>query len=684
MGNNQSSGPPTDAKNRSVDIVHEGASGYTLTSPNEDRAVTVVTEGAGESVEMTTASGTVDAPVVARYEVTADGETVIGPSRLGLAFADDDPEAVSGYEVLDVDSTSIAEEWEPVWGEWETVTDAYNELTLALRERSDRGRRIDLVIRAYDEGIAVRYRLPGDSPSTVNVMAELTEFTVREDAKLYGSWHESEYQRLDPTNVRVADPHGDRVDRLESPVVVETPDAPWAAVAEANVDGYPRLTLVGRDGGPGLVSDVTEPVHVREDRDDRPADVKADDSEHTRVEPPFSTPWRAVLLGSSLADLRTSSVLVQNLNEPCRIDDTSWITPGLGLVARTTTTEGARRYVDRAAELGFTWLVWDGPEAYYDADQWDPEADATTTREGFDVPTIIDYADHRGVKIMFYLQHFYIQRNRDAILDRFAEWGVHGIKIGFVNVGPQEWTDWHRETVRMAAERGIHVDIHDQHRPDGFARTYPNLIAIEGGRGNEWADSYPPNGETPWGRPMAAHNVDLVLTRNLIGPFDYTYNYMPDGDLALTTTHAHKLAQSVVTFHPYTDAFRRDRSGRLVEMDDPAEKLAGLSFWHDLPTTWDDTHVLEARISELASVARRSGDDWYVGVITGENPHHLDISLDFLDPGREYEATIYEHNEDAETIDRVRTRARTVTRDDALTADVAAESGVAVRLFQVS
>lgn len=282
--------------------------------------------------------------------------------------------------------------------------------------------------------------------------------------------------------------------------------------------------------------------------------------------------------------------------------------------AQPSTADGIRA-VDFAARRHLQYILFD---AGWYGDQWASEAYAGRPIPDLDLETVIGYGAERDVGVFLYVNRVALENQLETILPIYKQWGVRGIKPGFVQVGPQDRTRFLRELVKAAARNELLVNIHDSYRPDGFSRTYPNLLTQEGVRGNEHM-------------PGARHNTILPFTRFIIGPADYTISY---GNARNGTSFAHQLALAVVFYSPLQVLFWTDDP--MGHINDPA-----VEFWDNTPTTWDDTRVIDGRIGEYVSIARRSGSEWFVGVITNDQRRSLDLPLDFLEPGREYAATVY-------------------------------------------
>ena len=232
--------------------------------------------------------------------------------------------------------------------------------------------------------------------------------------------------------------------------------------------------------------------------------------------------------------------------------------------------------------------------------------------------------------LIVYVDRRQIKKQRDILFPLYEKWGIKGVKIGFVDVGPQDETAWITETIQKAAEHHLMLNIHDGYRPTGLARTYPNLMTVEGIRGNEHM-------------PTPEHNCTLPFTRYIAGSADYTVCYY---DKRIKPSHAHQLAMAVVSFSPLQWIFWYDRPS--MYKNEPE-----IEFFRHVPTVWDDTKVVGGEIGQYATIARRSGEDWFIGTINGSEKRQLEIPLDFLAPGKSYIAHIYSDDDSATTRTKV-------------------------------
>jgi alpha-glucosidase len=346
---------------------------------------------------------------------------------------------------------------------------------------------------------------------------------------------------------------------------------------------------------------------------------------------------------------------ILNLNPPSKIADTSWIKPGKIMRVMTQTTSAAKANIDFAAKHKLQYILfdwkWYGPAFSFDSDA------TKVAIPDFDLPGIIAYGKERGVGVWLYVNQQALLAQSDTLFQTYRDWGVKGVKFGFVQVGSHRWTTWIEKAIQQAAAAHIMVNVHDDWRPTGEQRTWPNLVTAEGIRGNEEM-------------PDATHNTVLPFTRYLAGAADYTICYY---DPRIKTTHAHQLALAVVYYSPLQTLYWYDKPE--MSQDEPE-----LAFWDRIPTTWDETRVLDGAPGVNATVARRKGDEWFVGAITNNDARRVPLPLSFLPKGRKFEATIYADDAKAATRTHVGITSRTVDASTVLQLDLPASGGQALWL----
>jgi len=586
----------------------------------------------GETAKVSSPDANIEVTVEAdklglSYRVDYRSKPLVLQSGLGLDLCR------GGFQIRKKSTRRSRGIWHPVYGERAEIPDNYNELSLDLEAGENSQHRLRLLFRAYDEGVAFRYTIVDGGSFTIN--AEKSEFHFPAGAMAYEEYGtEGPYRRVPVSEIK---------EECERPLTVDLGNGIYASVTEAAMVEHSRMLLAPAVGKSGvLVSDLSGPV---------------------KATAPYSTPWRVLIIGDRPGDLLERNYLVLNLNPPNKIGDTSWIKPGKVIREVTLSTKGGKECVDFAVEHGLQYVHYD---AGWYGHEYDDSQDARTITpdpkrtsqikgwDGLDLQEVIRYAAERGIGILVYVNRRHLEKQLDEILPLYRKWGIKGLKFGFVRVGEQEPTQWMHEAVRKAAEHQFVVDIHDAYRPTGFSRTYPNLLTQEGIRGNEHM-------------PTAEHSVTLPFTRFLAGAGDHTICYYSP---KIKTTRARRLAQSVVVYSPLQFLFWYDRPS--AYSGEPE-----IEFFKRVPTVWDETRVIDGRIGEHIIVARRSGKEWFVGLLTNSQGRELTFPLDFLEEGHRYRVHIYK---DGATPTEVLMEPGIVTHQTAFEAKLAPSGGQALRL----
>ena len=568
------------------------------------------------------------------YGVAYKNRPIVVDSRLGLALKDA-PALEASFNINTISSSSNDSIYSPVYGERRIIRDHYNQLAVELQESNLPHRRLRLTFRAYNEGAAFRYTLPQQNAlERFTISAEKTQFRFADNHTAWAVYSaQGQYSKVPLSKVK---------SNCERPLTIEINDGPFVSVAEARLVDYARMRLSPDKGQPyTLVSSLGSQVKARA---------------------PYTTPWRVLLLGDSPGQLLERNYLILNLNEPCAIDDVSWIKPGKVIREVTLTTKGGKVCVDFAVEHNLQYVEfdagWYGPEYSNQSDATTISVDPKRSKGPLDLHAVLDYAKNRGIGILLYVNRRALERQLDDILPLYESWGVKGVKYGFVQVGSQQWTKWLHEAVRKAAKHHLMVDVHDEYRPTGYSRTYPNLMTQEGIRGNECM-------------PTADENLILPFTRMLAGAGDYTICYYNN---RIKTTHAHQLAASVVFYSPWQFLFWYDRPS--YYRGEPE-----IEFFDHLPTVWDDTKVIYGKIGEYITIARKNSKEWYVGSMNGLNRHKLKIPLTFLEKDKQYVAHIYsDTGPDDMTRTHVQINRCLVDSSVLLNADMPPSGGQAIRI----
>ncbi len=568
------------------------------------------------------------------FSLSYKGRTIVQESRLGLILRDG-PDLDRDFRVVNLRRSTHDSTWKPVAAERSEIRDHYNQLVVDLADSETPAHELRLTFRVYDEGAAFCYTLPKQAAlDSCTIAGEATEFCFDSD---YLCWPVYSAQ-----GVYSHKPLSQVGANCERPLVIEINGGPTIALGEARLVDYSRMRLKNEPGQPlTLVPDLAGPV---------------------RAATPFTSPWRFVMVGDSPGQLIERDYFVMDLNAPCAIPDTSWIKPGKVIREVTLSTKGGMACVDFAVKEDLQYIEYDagwyGPENSANSDARFVKVNPNRPQGGLDLRKVIAYAHEHGIGVILYVNHKALERQLDQLLPVYQRWGIQGLKFGFVNVGSQKWTAWLHEAVRKCAAAHLVVDIHDEYRPTGWSRTYPNLLTQEGVRGNEEM-------------PPAWHNAVLPFTRFLCGPADCTICWY---DKRIKTTHAHQLAASIVFFSPLQFLFWYDRPAQCRWEPE-------LALFKHVPATWDETRVLHGVIGQYVTVARRKGDEWFVGTLNAVKRRELDIPLSFLEPRRRYTAWIYSDAEpDGSAPMEVRIERRRVNAQTVLHADLAHNGGQAIRI----
>ena len=500
------------------------------------------------------------------------------------------------------------------------MIDRATETTLTLRERGAKPLEWRLVVRAYDDGVALRYRFPKQPGwSDLELADELTEFAFPAGAVAtmlplasFTTSHENRYERR-----RVDEIPADGL--LGLPLLVELPGVGWAAVLEANLTDYAGMYLArGTAPGGRLVSRLSP----------RPDEPKI----AVRAALPHESPWRLILIGKEARQLLESDTVLK-LNAPSVIKDTSWIKPGkttfpwwndfyeVGVPFKMgLNTETAKYYIDFCAEYGIPYhsldgvndLAWyGGPIAPYEG------ADITKGIDGLDLQEVIDYARQKGVRLRLWMHWEAAKQHMARAFPLYRAWGIEGVMIDFMDRDDQEMVKFQRELLQLAADNHLTVTFHGVAAPTGLERTFPNLLNSEAVRNLEY-DKWDEDGVTP------EHDVTVPLTRMLAGPLDYHQGSLRGVPLErfkprvaeplVIGTPSRMLASYVVLQNhlpmmaDYPSAYRRHPLTRVMAA---------------VPATWDDTRALAARVGEEVVIARRSGNDWWIGAMTDRHAREV-------------------------------------------------------------
>lgn len=566
---------------------------------------------------------------VPRYNVSYRGTAILSDSGLSLDLEGDG--FSDRFVVEDTQTTSQDDSWVPVVGSKSSYPDAYRECVVQLREASGKKRRLDLAFRAYDEGVAFRYMIPAqEGVSKITLRSEDSRFQFIDDHLVY--W--DDYPQAEYSKVQLSE----MPDQAIRPLLLGT-KSHFVAIAEAGSLEHYAPMMLNRSGELQLITRF------------RSGTVSANDS--------LTTPWRVVMVADHPGTLVEHHYLLQNLSEPSAFDNTSWIKPGK-VWRSNLATDAAKAIIDYAAANNYQYV-------HYDAGWYGPEraADSNplTVVGSIDMPETIRYANEHGIGLICYINKIAMSRyDLDKTFRTYQQWGIRGVKFGFVDWKSQSDMEFLFASIKTAAKYKLIVDIHDNFRLTGIERTYPNVLTVEGILGNE---EPPERGNPP------KNVLTTSYARMIAGAGDYTPCYLNDR----VVSRSFQLALGVVFYSPLQYLHWYDQADRYAGRPYPE-----LEFWKEMPTTWDDSKVIHGSIGSYMTVARKKGERWFVGTIVNE-ARSLDIPLDFLGHG-EYTAKIFSENPGDKKLVTVQSRA--VTSSSSLTATMRFGSGCAIIISPAS
>lgn len=618
------------------------------------------------------------------YRASYDGKPILDRSKLGFRFKGA-PALDAGFRIVEVRPLRHDEEWIQPWGERRVMHEDYRGLTITLAAAD--GRRLGLEFRVFDDGFGFRYTLPGAAADQLAISDEDTEFHFAQNYRAWSipayrdKYSEYEYSRSSLSAIQTA----------ETPFTLEG-DGVAMAVHEAALVDFPSMNLrMPEENSRTLKADLSP----------WPDGVRA------YVHGGQKTPWRVVMVAPDAARLADSTIEL-NLNEPNRLGDVSWVRPqkyiGIFWAMHTglltwgpgpklgATTARTKTYIDWAAAHGMDGVLVEGWNVGWDVPEWWKNGHShfvfDRAQPAFDMDEVSRYARNRHVNLIGHHEtgaqvKDYLGQLEPA-LDYYDRYGVRSIKLGYVGTrldslywpDSQYAVDNFQKVVDAAARHRIAIFPHEPVKDTGLRRTYPNLMSREGARGQEYNGGSPDTGNAP------DHTTILPFTRMLSGPFDYTpgvfhfdYRATRPGN-RVPSTLANQLALFVVIYSPVQMAV--DLPEHYDEHPDAFE------FISDVPTDWETSRTLQGEIGEYAVVARqdRKSSDWYLGAITNDAKRTLTVPLDFLAPGRRYEAQIYADGAGADwrtAPERVAISRRVVTAADTLSLVLASGGGQAIR-----
>lgn len=619
------------------------------------------------------------------YAVNYKGKTIVKQSTLGMQLKEM-PAFESGFSIVNSETKLVNEPWQPVLGEVAVIQNKYNQITYFL-DQKETGRKMNVVFKVYDEGVAFRYEFPRQEKLNYFIISdEKTQFNLTGNHKTFwipGDFDSQEYvynetklseidnAKLDMDNGVALKTIKDNY-RVQSPLMMKSADGIYINIFEAAVVNYPVMHLNVLPNEFKL-SSILVPNAI---------------GDKAYLQTPAISPWRTIMISDDARDI-VASKMILNLNEPCKIEDTSFIKPmkyvGIwwemhvgkatwdytgsqtastaqnndlkSAVKHGATTENTKRYIDFAAKHGFDGVLVEGWNVGWE--DWfgfgkEYVFDFITPYPDFDIQEIADYAKAKGVKMIMHHETSgsvaNYERHLDRALNLMEKYGYPAAKSGYVGkIIPrgeyhdgQTMVNHYNFVAQRFADYKMMINSHESSRPTGYGRTYPNYLAAEAARGNEfnaWSTGNPP-----------MHETILPFTRLLGGPMDYTPGifeikmnvYDPSKKEQVHTTLAKQLALFVTMYSPLQMA---------ADLPENYEKYPdAFQFIKDVEVDWQDSKYLEAEPGDYLTVVRKekNGERWFLGAITDENARKTEIKLDFLSPNKKYKAIIYQDSKTAD------------------------------------
>jgi alpha-glucosidase len=586
---------------------------------------------------------------VALFSLTSGGREVLLPSSIGLTT--DKIKSNYSFKITGTSSETTNTSWINPLGEKREIPEIYNQTTIFLEGP---GLKMTLICRAYNEGVAIAYEFPEQAGlDSLVITDESIILRFRED---YLAWSaaraQAKYTYVPLSKIEPG---------CERPLVVEFDTTLSIALGEAGLVNYARMKFEPDSSGG---------ISIR---------TKLDSE--VRMSIPFRSPWRYIMTGKNSGDLLEKNYFILNLNDPSAITDISWIKPGKVLREVTLTTTGAKAAIDFTSLHNMQYVEfdagWYGPENKEESDARSVNLDPARSKGPLDMQEVIRYATDKNIGILLYVNRRALERQIDTILPIYKDWGIKGIKFGFVQVGNQKVTSWLHESIKKVASYQMVADVHDEYRPTGFSRTYPNFLTMEGIRGDEES-------------PTNSHTLITMFTRMIAGPGDNTICYYNERVDKKMGSHASQLAKAVCIFSPLQFIYWYDKASPSLEKKDGLWGTTNyigdepeLEFFDNVPTVWDETKVLYAKPGEYGIIARRKGEEWFIGGINGETARELVVNFSFLNHDSKYTAKIYSDDPLIDTRTHVRIDSLEIKSTDVYNASLAANNGIAFHLSPI-
>jgi len=566
------------------------------------------------------------------------GDQIVARGRLGLKFAGAES-LQRGLTIVDTRRSTHDETYTIPVGKASSARDHHNELTVSFADSSARQRRVEIVFRAFDDGIAFRYVLPKqESLDDVVLLDELTQFTVDGESTAHAlplASYTTPYEWYYDTKPMSQLASGQLIGL---PLLVETPQKMWVSFTEAHLTNYAGMYLSRS------VSDADTLVAKLAPLPDR------EDGAKVIGKTPFVSPWRVLMIADDPGRLIESNIIF-HLNEPSKIADPSWIRPG-----KTTfpwwnhyvvgdvdfepgvNTATMKHYIDFCAEQGIPYHSLDGLDiAWYGGPiQPNGPTDVTKAAPSIDMPELLRYAKEKGVRLRLWMHWKALKPQIDEAFQTYEDWGIEGVMVDFMDRDDQEMVAFYHEMASKAAKHHLTLTLHGAYKPTGMERTWPNVLNYEAALNQEY-NKWQPKGVK--GTPPS-HNLDIAFVRMLAGPLDYHQGGMRsqlpenyqwrDEAPPVQGTRGHQIAMYVVY---------QNHLSMIADYPNALRGQPGLDFIVEVPATWDETRVLHAEYGKCLIIARRKGENWYIGGMSAVACER-ELPLDFLKDGK-YDAKLY-------------------------------------------
>ncbi|MBX9853631.1 MAG: glycoside hydrolase family 97 protein [Cytophagaceae bacterium] len=569
------------------------------------------------------------------YSVRYLGKDVLFPSTLGVEFKTGGL-FEKNLSIISSKNNTGKETYDLYSGKSSKATAEFNEISFVLQEKAGMKRKLEVVFRVYNEGVAFRYQFPQqEKMKTIEIIRENNVFCLKHDPTLmwpmivpnFTTSYEDFYDKKLLNNI-----HPDFL--MAMPLTMQIPDGPHICITEAALNDYAGSYIKKIKDQNNKLTTVLSPLPGG-----KGIAVKA--------KPGHKSPWRVIMIGENAGDLIESN-LIYHLNDPNVLQDVSWIKPGKcawdwwseAMVKNQSFTGGMntqtmKYFIDFASEFKLEYMLID---AGWSGKHDDTLQDMTKPIAEINMKEIIEYAKGKNVGIILWVNWKCVKNQMDKAFPVYQQWGVKGIKMDYMDRDDQEMVNFYLQVVKKAAENKLMVNMHGAHKPSGLSRTYPNLMTYEGIRGMEY---------NKWARTTPTHHVTIPFTRMLAGPMDVTpgvfrnvteEDFVSQGREAMAIgTRCSQLAMFVVyesglqSLCDYPDAYRGQKGVELLKV---------------VPVSWDETRVLAGEVGEYIIIARRKGDDWFIAGMTNETEREVLVPMSLV-WNKKFQVTIYQDGKKA-------------------------------------